>query len=54
MWFDSVVHSPDITRALIDLAGPGRLVVGSDYPFDRWTPYPGALVAAVPGLTEGE
>jgi len=54
MWFDSVVHSADVAKALVDLVGAGRLVVGSDYPFDMGVDRPGELVAAIPGLTETE
>lgn len=54
MWFDSVVHSAGVAKALVDLVGAGRLVVGSDYPFDMGTERPGALVAAIPGLSEAQ
>lgn len=33
-WFDSLVHSPDILRALIGVVGVNRVVIGTDYPFD--------------------
>ena len=54
MWFDSVVHSADVAKALVELVGTDRLVVGSDYPFDMGVAHPGALVAAISGLTEGQ
>lgn len=31
--FDTVLHDPDALRQLIDFAGPGRVALGSDYPF---------------------
>jgi aminocarboxymuconate-semialdehyde decarboxylase len=34
LWFDSLVHSPTVLRALVDAAGVDRVLVGSDYPFD--------------------
>ena len=54
MWFDSVVHSPTVARALIDSLGVERLVVGSDYPFDMGTDAPGDLIDGIAGLTEPE
>jgi len=33
MWFDTLTYTPDALRALIELAGPGQVVVGSDAPF---------------------
>jgi predicted TIM-barrel fold metal-dependent hydrolase len=33
-WFDSLVYSPAGLRALVDAAGPDRVLLGSDYPFD--------------------
>jgi aminocarboxymuconate-semialdehyde decarboxylase len=34
IWFDTVVHDADALRALVRVAGPDRVVLGSDYPFD--------------------
>jgi aminocarboxymuconate-semialdehyde decarboxylase len=34
LWFDSVVHDARTLRALIEVAGEDRVVLGSDYPFD--------------------
>lgn len=34
LWFDSLVHDPAVLRALVDAAGPERVLLGSDYPFD--------------------
>lgn len=33
LWFDTVLHDTDALRHLLDFAGPGRVVLGSDYPF---------------------
>lgn len=34
IWFDTVVHDPAVLRSLIEVAGPGQVVLGSDFPFD--------------------
>jgi aminocarboxymuconate-semialdehyde decarboxylase len=53
LWFDSLVHSPAVLRALIGAAGVDRVLLGSDFPFDMGTDDPlGALHAA--GLTESD
>jgi aminocarboxymuconate-semialdehyde decarboxylase len=45
--FDTVTHDPELLRALIAFAGPERVLLGSDYPFDMGDP---AAVATVRGL----
>jgi aminocarboxymuconate-semialdehyde decarboxylase len=35
--FDSIVHSEDTLAFLVDQAGPERVLLGSDYPFDMGT-----------------
>lgn len=32
--FDTVTHDPALLRALVEFAGPERVLLGSDYPFD--------------------
>lgn len=34
MWFDTVVHDARALRALVEVAGEDRVVLGSDFPFD--------------------
>lgn len=34
MWFDSLVHTPEALRRLVQVAGADRVLLGSDYPFD--------------------
>ncbi|MBB2914245.1 aminocarboxymuconate-semialdehyde decarboxylase [Streptosporangium becharense] len=34
VWFDSLVYEPAALRALVEVAGPSRVVLGSDHPFD--------------------
>ena len=41
---DSLVHEPRMLRYLVDLMGPERIALGSDYPFPLGEPQPGALI----------
>jgi aminocarboxymuconate-semialdehyde decarboxylase len=45
--FDTVTHDTELLRALIVFAGPERVLLGSDYPFDMGDP---AAVGTVRGL----
>ena len=33
-YFDTLTHDPELLRALVEFAGPARVLLGSDYPFD--------------------
>lgn len=47
LYFDSLVHDPHVLAELVRVAGPDRVCLGSDYPFDMGTEDPvGALRAA--------
>ncbi|MER6355961.1 amidohydrolase family protein [Streptomyces sp. NPDC001634] len=47
LYFDSLVHDPHVLRELLRAAGPDRVLLGSDFPFDMGTDDPlGALRAA--------
>jgi aminocarboxymuconate-semialdehyde decarboxylase len=47
LYFDSLVHDPQVLRALVGAVGPDRVLLGSDFPFDMGTEDPvGALRAA--------
>ncbi|MFE6338498.1 amidohydrolase family protein [Streptomyces sp. NPDC057798] len=47
LYFDSLVHDPAVLRELVRAAGPGQVLLGSDFPFDMGTQDPvGALRAA--------
>jgi aminocarboxymuconate-semialdehyde decarboxylase len=49
MWYDTCVFDADTLARLVVLAGPDRVMLGSDYPFDMGDADPLALVeAAVP------
>ncbi|WP_164551658.1 amidohydrolase family protein [Streptomyces sp. WAC 01529] len=51
--FDSLVHDPYALRELIRVAGAGRVLLGSDFPFDMGSDDPvGALRAA--GLSDAD
>jgi aminocarboxymuconate-semialdehyde decarboxylase len=45
--FDSVLHDDDALRHLVDFAGPGHVVLGSDYPFPMRLDSPAAALDAV-------
>ncbi|GAA2629518.1 amidohydrolase family protein [Streptomyces vastus] len=40
LYFDSLVHDPHVLRELVRAAGPDRVLLGSDYPFDMGTEDP--------------
>jgi aminocarboxymuconate-semialdehyde decarboxylase len=44
--YDTVVHSPEALRFLVQRVGPDRVVLGSDYPFPMGDPEPVATVRA--------
>ncbi|MFI0187053.1 amidohydrolase family protein [Streptomyces sp. NPDC017082] len=47
LYFDSLVHDPQVLRELVRVAGADRVLLGSDFPFDMGTEDPvGALRAA--------
>jgi aminocarboxymuconate-semialdehyde decarboxylase len=51
IWFDTVVHDPQALRRLVESVGGGRVVLGSDFPFDMGTDDPVGEVRAA-GLPE--
>jgi aminocarboxymuconate-semialdehyde decarboxylase len=54
LYFDTVTHSPDVMRFLVDFAGAGHVVLGSDYPFEMGEADPVGSIQRVPGLPEAE
>ena len=44
---DTVVHDVEVLRGLVDLFGPDRVLLGSDYPFDMGTDEPAEIVRAL-------
>jgi aminocarboxymuconate-semialdehyde decarboxylase len=49
---DSLVHDPIALRAILNLFGKNRVVLGSDYPFPLGERHPGALIASMPELDQ--
>jgi len=47
LFVDSLVHDPQALRYLLDLFGPERIALGSDYPFPLGEPAPGALIESM-------
>ncbi len=47
MYFDSLVHDPAVLRHLIGLAGPDRIMLGSDYPFPLGEAHPGKVIESL-------
>jgi aminocarboxymuconate-semialdehyde decarboxylase len=50
LYYDTVTHSSDALRFLIDFAGVDHVVLGSDYPFEMGQPDPVGFVRSLPGL----
>ncbi|WP_440708672.1 amidohydrolase family protein [Herbiconiux sp. YIM B11900] len=46
LWYDTVVHDERTLRALIEVAGASRVLLGSDFPFDMGLEDPVATVRA--------
>jgi aminocarboxymuconate-semialdehyde decarboxylase len=53
-YYDTITHHPGIMRALIDLVGAERIVLGSDYDQDMSCERPVDFVDTIPGLTPRE
>ena len=52
LWFDSLTHSPAALEYLVQVAGPQRVVLGTDYPYDMCQPDPTGSLIAAPGLSD--
>ena len=52
--FDTVTHDRDVLAALVEWAGPDRILLGSDYPFDMADPDPVATVRSLRLAPEAE
>lgn len=44
IWFDTVVHDPDVLRHLVEVAGASQVLLGSDFPFDMGPDDPAGFV----------
>jgi aminocarboxymuconate-semialdehyde decarboxylase len=54
LYYDTVTHSPEVLRFLIDFAGADHVVLGSDYPFEMGDADPVQTIERVPSLTADE
>jgi aminocarboxymuconate-semialdehyde decarboxylase len=54
LYFDSLVYTPGTARQLIDVAGAGHVLLGTDYPFDMGVTDPLARLDEVPALDDDE
>jgi aminocarboxymuconate-semialdehyde decarboxylase len=52
--YDLIMHSPALTRTLIDLVGVDRVVSGTDFPQGMGIKRPVDYVEAIPGITRRE
>jgi aminocarboxymuconate-semialdehyde decarboxylase len=52
--YDLILHSPKLTRYLIDLVGVDRVVCGTDFPQAMAVMKPVEYVEAIPGITRRE
>ena len=48
MYFDSLVHSPEMLDYLVNLVGAERIALGTDYPFPLGELEPGQLIESMP------
>ncbi|HMN39383.1 MAG TPA: amidohydrolase family protein [Phycisphaerales bacterium] len=51
-YVDSLVHDEGALRMLMDLIGPERIMLGSDYPFPLGEERPGELIRSMKGIDE--
>jgi aminocarboxymuconate-semialdehyde decarboxylase len=51
-YVDSLVHDFGALHSLIEIMGPERIMLGSDYPFPLGEDNPGELIATLPDLSE--
>jgi aminocarboxymuconate-semialdehyde decarboxylase len=52
--FDTITHSPQLMRYLIDMIGVDRFVMGTDYNWDAGYERPVDFVDSIPGLSADE
>jgi aminocarboxymuconate-semialdehyde decarboxylase len=54
LYFDSLVHSPEVLATLIAHVGARRVLMGSDFPFDMGTSDPVASIDALANLSKAD
>jgi aminocarboxymuconate-semialdehyde decarboxylase len=53
-YFDTITFDTQMLRHMVDKYGPGRVLLGTDYPFDMGEEDPVGLIKGVPGLKSDE
>ena len=53
-YFDSLVHSVPALNFLVETVGTGRVMMGSDYPFDMGDKDPANVIASLPHLSDDQ
>jgi aminocarboxymuconate-semialdehyde decarboxylase len=53
LYFDSLVFTPEALRHLVAVAGPGQIVMGTDYPYP-WTKTSVDHILGTPGLSDAD
>lgn len=53
-YFDTIAHFSPALEYLVSLAGPGRLLLGTDYPFDMADPQPMGTIANLSNLAQAD
>jgi aminocarboxymuconate-semialdehyde decarboxylase len=53
-YYDTIIHSPNVAKFLIDSVGPDRLMLGTDFPFDMGARSPIADLDAQRHLTAAQ
>jgi aminocarboxymuconate-semialdehyde decarboxylase len=54
LYHDTVLHSSRSLELLVDVVGPGRVVLGSDYPFEMGEADPVRVVESLPGVSDAD
>ena len=54
LYFDTVTFDTDLLQGLVTMFGAGKVMMGSDYPFDMGDDDPVKLVNSVPGLSDAD
>jgi aminocarboxymuconate-semialdehyde decarboxylase len=53
LYYDNIIFTPEGMRHLVAEAGPGQVVMGTDYPYP-WTKTSVDLILATPGLSDAD
>ncbi|MFC0528921.1 amidohydrolase family protein [Phytohabitans kaempferiae] len=49
-WVDGLTHDAEVARAVVEVFGADKVLLGSDWPFPMGTPDPAAALSACPAL----